>query len=309
MGTTAATICASPRKLADKRRVRHQEPCTARFEIVAELPGLNRDTTVTASGSSVLPDWPALTRCSPGRNRGRLARQSQPFDDQLVALLGHELRAPVSGLRNNAELLACYLRDDLTSDEAQRTIGRIHSLSATLGLMIQDLFEMAQISAGKLAIVQHPIDPVDVVMSAVEVAESLPQTPPIVVETMVEGLRLHGDARRLSSVILNLLTNAAKHAAQTERIDVRIRSDAHDVLIDVEDYGPGIADDDLPLIFTKHYQARRQDRGGSRSEPAASGLGLGLFIAQRLVRAHHGHITVTSKLGLGTRFTIHLPQS
>ena len=186
---------------------------------------------------------------------------------------------------------------------------RIHSLSATLGLMIQDLFETARILCGKLEIAKQPVDPLEIVNAAVEIAESLPGTPPIVVESSATGLVLQGDARRLSSVVLNLLTNAAKHAAETERIDVRIAADRFDVSIEVEDYGPGIAADDLPRIFVKHYQARGHGRDARRPGPHRDGLGLGLFVAQEIVRAHGGQITVTSELGSGTRFTIRLPRA
>lgn len=235
-------------------------------------------------------------------------RQSERLEERLVALLGHELRTPVSSLQTYAEFLIHYLDDNLDSDQAQKSIRRIHELSGRIGMMIQDLFEMARNTAGKMHIRQEIIDPEAVVMSAVEMAESLPNTPPIRVQTVGDVPLIRGDAQRLSSVVLNLVTNASKHAHGTKQIDIRIRIDGEDVAIDVEDAGPGIPPDDLALILTPYYRTHRTAEGGQRSAGHDSGLGLGLFIAQQIVSAHDGRIAVTSKLAVGTRFTVYLPR-
>jgi two-component system, OmpR family, sensor kinase len=241
--------------------------------------------------------------------RGRERRDSD-LEGRLVELLGHELWAPVSALQNSAELLIDYLDGDLASAEAQAEVRRIHRLSLRLGMMIQDLYEMARISSGAWEIALVEIDPLEVVTSAIDIARTLPGMPAIATDTVAERLTVPGDVRRLSGAVLNLLTNAAKHAPQTERIDVRIRSNDQNLMIDIEDYGPGIPPDDLPRIFNRYFQSRHDGRSGSRSSARHSdGLGLGLFVAQQIVQAHHGQITVTSEVGSGTRFTIQLPRS
>lgn len=237
------------------------------------------------------------------RNLG--VRHNRRFEDRLVALLGHELRAPVSALQNYSELLVDYLDGDLTSSQAQVAVRRIHSLSIELGQMIQDIFEMARISNGRLDVARDSIELLAVVESAVATARTLPMMPPISVEMQCEDSVIRGDARRLSSVVLNLLTNAARHATRTNRIDVRITKDDTCALIEVEDYGQGIPSSDLPLIFTRHYQVHRPGVAASRH---SDGLGLGLYVAQQIVNAHGGHIDVKSMLGMGTRFTISLPR-
>jgi len=246
---------------------------------------------------------PAVVRTS-DRQRGN--RRS---DEELVALLGHELRAPVSGLRSSAELLIDYLDGDLTSAEAQSAVHRIYRLSIRLSSMIQDLFDLAQCSSGTLETSHVEIDLLEVVTTAVEVARTLPDMPPIAVDVADQCRTVRGNGRRLSGVVLNLLNNAAKHAAPTARIDVRIRGSDRDVMIDVEDYGPGIHSDDLPRVFCKHFRGRPVAPVAPGSPRREAGLGLGLFIAEQVIRAHRGEIAVRSAVGSGTCFTLSLPRS
>jgi two-component system OmpR family sensor kinase len=97
------------------------------------------------------------------------------------------------------------------------------------------------------------------------------------------------------------LTNAISHAPDSQRIDVRVRHSGQDAEIAVQDYGPGIAEADLPNLFTRYY-------AGSGSEAEGDGgLGLGLFITDQLVRAHGGEIGVDSRPGEGATFTVRLP--
>jgi signal transduction histidine kinase len=104
---------------------------------------------------------------------------------------------------------------------------------------------------------------------------------------------------RLSQVVLNLLTNAAKHAPHSRRVEVRLRREAGEALLEVQDYGPGIPAEALPHLFDRFYHAARRS--------AEDGLGVGLFITRVLVRAHGGAIEVRCAEGDGTTFTVRLP--
>ena len=106
---------------------------------------------------------------------------------------------------------------------------------------------------------------------------------------------------RLMQVVLNLLQNALTHAAESQRIDVRLARTSSRASIQVQDYGPGIAADAQSQLFTRFYQARFPER--SRS----GGLGLGLFIARQIVEQHGGTIRVQSVVGEGATFTVQLP--
>jgi two-component system phosphate regulon sensor histidine kinase PhoR len=120
-----------------------------------------------------------------------------------------------------------------------------------------------------------------------------------------QPLMVRGDEGRLLQALNNLLNNAIKHAPQSDRIDVRLGrantdSGAAHAQIEVRDYGPGIAPENLGRIFNRFNQVSADGR-----QP--KGLGLGLYIAKGIIEQHGGAIAVKSKLGEGSAFTISLP--
>jgi len=230
-------------------------------------------------------------------------RQLRRLEERFLALVAHELRAPLSSLQSYAELLISYLFEDLSSSETRSAVRRIYGLSERLSSMIDDLLDRARISTGKLRIARERVDLRTVVTESIDIATTLPGAPVIQFDGPDEWVTVTGDARRLGDVLLNLLTNAIKHASGTARIDVRLELDGEQAVISVEDFGPGIPPDDLPLIFSRHYQVQRDED----SDSFTPGLGLGLFIAQQIMTAHGGRIDVDSVLGLGARFTIRIP--
>jgi len=231
-------------------------------------------------------------------------RQVRLLQERFLALVAHELRTPLSGIRGYAELLTSYFEDDLPAADVRIVAHRVDRLAERLDLMLEDLLDVARISSGKLRIRRSMSDLRAIVLAATELTRARPDAPDIGIEMPTEAVTLDVDPDRLSDVVLNLLTNAVKHAVGASRIDLRLRLTANGPEVEVEDNGQGIPPDDLPRIFNRHYQVLRDDERGD----ARDGLGLGLFIAQQTVAAHGGRLDVESTVGVGTRFTIRLPR-
>jgi signal transduction histidine kinase len=231
-------------------------------------------------------------------------RQIRLLQERFLALVAHELRAPLSGIRGYAELLTSYFQDGLGAAEVQVVAERVQCLAERLDLMLEDLLDVARISSGKLRIQRTRFDLRAIVVSATELAQARPDAPIIGMELPGEPITLDVDPSRLSDVILNLLTNAIKHAAGATRVDVRLKLTSNGPVIEVEDDGRGIPPSELPFIFDRHHQVLRGDDAGV---DASDGLGLGLFIARQTVLAHGGQLDVESMPGVRTRFTIRLP--
>jgi signal transduction histidine kinase len=144
-----------------------------------------------------------------------------------------------------------------------------------------------------------PTDLRSVVEESVTLARSIDEQREIELDLGRADLRVTADAHRLQQVVFNLLSNALRHAPDSERIAVRLRKRGRVAELAVRDWGPGIPRARLATLF---------DRGDRVSDTRPSdGLGLGLFIAKGIVDAHDGTIDVESRVGKGTTFVVRLP--
>ncbi len=177
-------------------------------------------------------------------------------------------------------------------------MGSIVAQADQLRKLIDDLLSASQIEADRLDLRLIRTD----LESEVSIAANLmlPIRPTIEVQTSGETLIVDADRARLSQVLANLLTNAVKYSPDESPILLRLFREGKNARLDVMDQGAGIPPDALPHLFDRFYRAE-----GAAGR--AQGLGLGLFISHRLVRAHGGNIQVKSKLGKGTTFTVLLP--
>jgi signal transduction histidine kinase len=225
------------------------------------------------------------------RDAERAVRQK----DELIAVLAHELSAPLSAIHAAIGVMKTRLSDE------RRTWARdvIERQSLLMNRLVADLLDVSRISRRAFDIQRQPTSLVSVIDGAVAAVESLLREREQIWEVRladVDSIVLV-DAGRLQQAITNLLTNASRYTPPRGRITLQVEIDHSRAKIMVSDSGLGIAREQLDRLF------RPFERG-----PASSGLGIGLFLAQTLVTYNGGTLTAASAgLGTGSTFTIELP--
>ena len=217
--------------------------------------------------------------------------------DEFLAMLGHELRNPLSPVLTALELMRTKAGD--VARERNIIERQIHLMAR----LVDDLLDVARIAQGKITLDRRAIDFAEVVRHAIDVAR------PLITEhrhhfelELDDEMWVDGDEARLCQVVSNLLTNAAKYTPAGGHIHARARLVDGDVVLTVRDDGTGIPPDILPRLFDRFVQGRRTI---DRSE---GGLGLGLAIVRSLVVLHGGTAAVRSAgVGRGSEFEVRLP--
>ena len=217
--------------------------------------------------------------------------------ERLMAAAGHELKTPVAALHGYLQLVERNLGPE-SSEPARTYATRALVQTRQIGALIERLFDVSRIQAGRLELVTAPMDLVAVVADAVGVAKMLPNAPAIRLSPGDGPIRLRGDAGRLEQVFVNVLANAVEHASVSPTIDVTVRRSGSSAVVEVRDHGHGIPANVLPLLFQPYARLGHK--------PSA-GLGLGLYLAREIVTAHGGTIEAGSKVGEGTTITVLLP--
>jgi len=230
----------------------------------------------------------------------QLALASQ-HKSQFLANMSHELRTPLNAILGYAELLVDGIYGVLP-DRPKGVLERIQNNGKHLLALINDVLDLAKIEAGQLTLTLEDYAMPEVVRSVVTATEPLATAKGLkFIATLQDGMPVgHGDARRVSQVLLNLVGNAIKF---TEAGEVEIRATAANGQFEltVRDTGPGIADADQERIFGEFQQI---DNTNTRNK---GGTGLGLAISKRMVEMQGGTISVGSALGQGSTFRVVLP--
>ncbi|MGH2559096.1 MAG: sensor histidine kinase, partial [Thermomicrobiales bacterium] len=218
---------------------------------------------------------------------------------RFIADAAHELRTPLTGLAGTLEVLLRGARDDPAT--ASDLIERMHHEVTRLHRLAEQLLDVSRLDAE--AVVQtQPLALPRFVDDILPHAQALGRERAIAVEAGVP-VTVHADPDRIQQALLHLVDNAVQHTAPGGVIRLGWQVEPASVDFWVADNGEGIAPGDLPHVFEPFF---RGDRGRSRRR---GGTGLGLTLVRTIATAHGGQVTVESRPGIGSRFTITLPRT
>jgi signal transduction histidine kinase len=215
----------------------------------------------------------------------------------LVTILAHDFKSPLTTVMGYAELLADGDLDDATRGSA---VAAIESASRKLASLANDTLALSRLDASEFML---DIETVDMLSIVEDAALTFALDREIAIAADADGLVVRGDAHRLRQVFENLIGNAIKYSPEGGDITLTLGAEAGSVVVRVRDTGIGIPDADLPLLF------ERFARGSNAKALAIAGTGLGLFLARSIVASHGGTIALANAPGGGAVATVTLPEA
>ena len=233
----------------------------------------------------------------------RELEQAVRMRDDFMSIVAHEVRTPLNGLILETQLRKMHLARNnaaaFTPDKMHAMVDRDERQINSLIRLIEDMLDVSRIRTGKLSIRPTHFDLAALVRGLLQnfaqQFEAAEASVSLDAEQPVNG---SWDEFRIEQVISNLLTNALRYGAKSP-ITVKVYSDGDQALVEVQDQGIGISEDNQKRIFQQFERVSVKE--------AVAGLGLGLFISEQIVAAHGGTITVQSRIGEGALFRVCLP--
>lgn len=226
-----------------------------------------------------------------------LERLEKLFTTQsrFLADVSHELRTPLTVIKGNLSLMRRMKEVD------EESLASISEEVDRLTRLVGDLLMLAQAESGQLPLQLEVVALDELLLDVVQQLQSLAGNRRLVVSE-IDEVQLVGDRDRLRQVLLNLVGNAIQYTPTGSKVYLKLSKDDANSRLEVTDTGPGIPEVDIPHIFERFYRGER-----SRKRSPGSGFGLGLSIANWIVKSHNGDIEVHSQEGSGTTFTVRLP--
>jgi PAS domain S-box-containing protein len=229
------------------------------------------------------------------------ARESAQARQEILHVVSHDLRNSLNATLLHIDLLLGAVPDVDRRRRGRQQVEAIQRAAHHMHRLVEDLLDVENIEAGQLSINPEPLDPAAALEEALTTLQPLAETKAIELRLKrpADLPELCADRGRLQQVLANLIGNAIKFSPANRTVEVGAlwRDRSREVLFQVRDEGPGIAPEDRRRIFERYWQGRSN----------AGGVGLGLPIAQGIVRAHGGRIWVESEVGRGSTFRFTLP--
>ena len=225
--------------------------------------------------------------------------ESEKMKSEFISSVSHELRTPLTAINGWGETLLADESGDV--QQLRRGLGIIVKESRRLTDMVEELLQFSRMEDGRFTLQVEDVDLQAELEDAVYTYRELFQQDGIALEYTSDKAiyeePITGDPDRLKQVFCNLLDNAAKHGGSGKRIEASMSFDGENVIVYIRDFGPGIPEDELPLVKKKFYKGSSSVRG----------TGIGLAVCDEIVEMHGGTLTLENAEGGGTLVTIRLP--
>lgn len=256
--------------------------------LLVRAVGLNRSRQTSAGAVVVVSDMSEV-------------RRLEAIRQEFVANASHELKTPLASIKACVETLLDGAADD--PEVRTRFLTSANDQADRLDNLIRDMMALTRIESGEVHRDLHPTPLESVVTTCLERHRQAADRKQmrLSADGTPAGMLLLADEESLEEILDNLLDNAIKYTNDGGTVTIRWRVEDPDGVIDVEDTGIGIPQSQLTRIFERFY---RVDKARSRE---LGGTGLGLSIVKHLVQSLNGRITVVSRLGKGSKFTVHIP--
>jgi signal transduction histidine kinase len=226
-------------------------------------------------------------------------REGDRAKDEFIAVLGHELRNPLSAISTSSRLLREAPQGSRADAMAREIIER---QTRQMTRLVEDLLDMSRLATGKLILQQEGFDLVDVTRTLVETWQQSQRLVEGRVRMSLAPAWVHADRARMEQVLANLLDNANKFTPPGRGIEVNVRSEGGKAILEVRDQGEGMPAALLASVF------RPFEQGPQEHHRPSGGLGLGLSVVEKLVLLHGGTVTAESAgRGQGSTFRVALP--
>jgi signal transduction histidine kinase len=231
-------------------------------------------------------------------------KQTDALRRELVANVSHDLRTPIASLQGYLETLLMKA-DTLSAAERSQYLHIAMRHSERLGLLVAELFELAKLESGHTQLRREAFAPGELVQDVVLKYQLPAREAGVHIETDIppDLPFVNADIGLIERVLDNLLDNAVRHTPTGGRVTVTLEASGDRVNVQVADTGDGIPAEELPHLFDRFYQVKKNQR------ETGNGVGLGLAIVKRILELHAVSIAVYSSLRAGTRFDFSLPAS
>lgn len=225
-------------------------------------------------------------------------KQLNAKKDEFIGMASHELKTPVTSIKGYLQIIE---RDQQMGNKTRQFVGKALQQVNKLSSLVSDLLDVSKIQSGKLP---FSIGPFDVNAVLRDVGEMMEQSHPshyIEYELAPSVLNVNGDQQRIEQVIINLISNAIKYSPKAKKIIIGSLDMPDKVRVCVQDFGIGIEQAHIERIFSRFYRVENL-------ASHMSGLGIGLYISQEIIKRHKGRLWANSTPGKGSTFIFEIPK-